>query len=131
MKENEYIADNLKKIRLSVKAGTTSSEMNLTIKPDFYDFIFGTGKNGLTPFEYQLAGKKKGDILPVQINKKMIPDFFEHIKLPLPMFLAPSDNFYLEIQINEISLPQDTEIIKTMAEIGGSCGCDCGCGCGC
>ncbi|QTA80374.1 Uncharacterized protein dnl_26760 [Desulfonema limicola] len=130
MNENKYFADNLKKIRVSVKAGTTASDMNLTIKPDFYDFIFGIGTNGLTPFEYLIAGKSKGDIVSAQISKAMIPDFFEHIKLPLPVFFHPSDIFYLEIQIKDISLTQNNEIIKAMAEIGGKCGCGCGCGTG-
>ena len=44
---------NLKKITLSLKAGTSKDSMNLTPKYSRLEFIFGLGSGGMTPFEYE------------------------------------------------------------------------------
>ena len=53
--------DAFTKVTLSVEAGSTPSSLDLIPHGSRFQFIFGLGNNGLSPFEIQLAHKIVGD----------------------------------------------------------------------
>ena len=128
---NQSLAvDMLRKISLSIEAGTSSGTMDLTKKPFEMDFIFGIGSNGLTPFEYELADKHQGHVFEVRVPRRSASIFFEHLAFSILKNIEFQDDFFLKASILNISTPESREIIKAMATKSG-CGDDCNCGCGC
>jgi hypothetical protein len=126
--------DNLKKISLSVEAGSTPQDMNLTPRPIACEFIFGIGPSGMSPFEYRLAGKKAGDSLLLPLAKHESQRFFEHIVVPIEHLFENRDAVYLKLTVVGAAAADSREIVKAMAEAAqlseSGCGGGCGCGCG-
>ena len=122
--------DNLKKITLSFQAGTSREAMNLTPEHPEFSFIFGLAPEGMTPFEFELAEKVKGDQVMIHLKKDSYNRFFEHLNPPVWDLFDDRDEIYLNIKILEISAAENREIVKAMAEMTAHGGCDCGCGCG-
>jgi hypothetical protein len=123
--------DNLKKITLALESGTSEDKMNLTSKPVEYEFVFGTGSEGITPFEYELANRSVGDEISLHVRKSEIPSFFEHLAPGINERVESSDSFYLKVKIANISAADNREIVKALAgnlTHGDDCGCGCGCG---
>jgi hypothetical protein len=114
----------LKKVTLSIEAGTTPESMDLTPQPFLFEFIYGLGARGLTPIEFQLADKTVEDEVRLQTNGEQIPQVFQH--LPLPSIRAPEnvDVLYLRFRVMEIIPAEQREVIKALAEIA-----DCGDAC--
>ncbi len=114
--ETEKI-DHLKKITLSIEAGTTSDSTDLTPQSSQFEFIYGLGISGLTPFEIQLADKTVGEEIHLHISREGIPQVFQHLilfPLPQPEHL---DSFYLKLKITKVIPADQREVIKTLAEI--------------
>lgn len=113
----------LKKITLSVKVQRDNESRDLT--PSFtFEFIFGLGTKGLTPFEYHLVNKKEGDEFDFQITKADIPSFFQHLTMStLPV---PGDFHSLSIkgEVIKVSPADQREVIKALAELA-RCGDHC------
>jgi hypothetical protein len=112
----------LKKVVLSWEAGRSPDAMD-TSGPQF-DFVYGIGTQGLSPFEYALADKQVGDMVTLQIERDRIPEIFEHIE-PHVLHL-PEDfrSFYFRVIVEKVVPADSREIIKAMAETA-SCGDDC------
>ncbi len=114
--EKEKI-DFLKKITLSVEAGTVPYSMDLSPQSSHFEFIYGLGSDGLTPFEFQLADKAAGDEVHLRINREEIREFFQHLILS-PLNLPENvDAFYLTVKIREVVPADQREVIKALAEI--------------
>jgi len=134
MNESNRHVENLKKITLSLAAGTSESTMDITPQPSSMEFIFGLGPEGMTPFEYRLVDHRIGDEVLIKIKPGDLSETFQHI--PRPVWILPQnlDTVYLRAKILTISQPDNREIVKAMAAIaqhgGDGCGGDCGCGCG-
>ena len=131
MDTKNLTVDNLRKITTSVEAGTSESQMELTAEPCDVTFIFGIGTSGLTPLEYQLANRSKGESLVIRVQRGGMSDFFGHLAVPFLQRIdcrKMADTFYLKVRITDIAAADNREILKAMAEKSG-CGCDCGCGC--
>lgn len=124
--------ENLKKITLSYQAGTSRDTMELSPKHPEFKFIFGLAPEGMTPFEFELAEKVKGDQVMIHLKKDSYNRFFEHLNPQVWDLFDDRDEIYLNIKILEISAAENREIVKAMAEMTahGGGGCDCGCGCG-
>ena len=126
--------DNLKKISLSVEAGSTPQDMNLTALPIAREFIFGIGQSGMSPFEYRLVGKKAGDSLLLPLAKTESQRFFEHIVVPIEHLFENREAVYLKLTVVNATAADSRAIVKAMAETAhlseGGCGGGCGCGCG-
>ncbi|MGD9413493.1 MAG: hypothetical protein PVJ18_01015 [Desulfobacterales bacterium] len=122
--------ENLKKVKLSMEAGTTAEHMNLIPQALEFEFIFGIGPAGMCPFEYQLVNKNKDDIVTLHLRKEEAHHFFGHLHLPLPNLLDKNNSVFLKIAILKIEQPDSKEVVKALAESAAhSGGCDCGCGC--
>jgi hypothetical protein len=122
--------ENLSKILLSIHAGTMPDTSDLSPEPIKFDFIFGLGTAGLTPFEYELSEKSEGDELSLQIRAEDIPQIFEHLRIPLPPIADPGGYYHLKIRIDSVAKTCASEVVKAMAELAGCGGDECGCGCG-
>lgn len=123
---------NLKKIKLSWQAGTSQDTMNLTPKYPGFEFIFGLGSGGMTPFEYELVDMVEGQSVLIHLKKEGIHHFFEHLSPPLLDLFDVRIDVYLKVRIEAVTPAENREIIKAMADMAahGGTGCDCGCGCG-
>jgi hypothetical protein len=123
--------ENLKKIILSIQAGTSQDTMDLSPKYPKVEFIFGLGLEGMTPFEYELADRSEGQSVLLHLKKEALYSFFEHLNPPLTDLFEGRDEVYLKVNIDAVTPAENREIVKAMAAMAGhgGAGCDCGCGC--
>ncbi len=107
----------LKKITLSVETGTGTDSMDLTPQSPQFEFIYGLGTSGLTPFEIQLADRTVGEEIQFHMRRDEIPQFFQHLVL-FPLNLPEDvDSFYLKLKIKSVLQADQREVIKALAEI--------------
>ena len=116
--------ENLNRIFLQIKAGCTADTMDITDSVIHFDFIYGLGSGGLTPFEYTLAELHCGDTVQLHIHTNEIDTYFEHIQLPVFYNVQKLPSFYLNILVHDVRKAEPREVIKAMASIAG-CGCSC------
>ena len=109
--------DTLKKITLSLEAGTTSDSTDLTPQPPQFEFIYGLGTAGLTPFEFQLADRTVGDEVHLHIGHEEMPQFFQHLILPPIDIPDDLNSFYLRFRVIKVIPADQREVIKALAEI--------------
>lgn len=123
--------DNLKKVTLSVTVGTFPQKSDIIDHPQSFRFIFGLGVDGLTPFEYALAGKSIGDQICLQLKPEELNRIFRHIIPPFINIMVSHSEFFLTAKIIAVEPADSREVIRAMANMA-ECGsaCDCGCGCG-
>jgi hypothetical protein len=119
----------LKKINLALSISSSEAFIDIIKIPQPMEFIFGVGVDGLTHFEYMLAGKQVGDELIFLLKKNNGHHQFAHLYRFLPRIPVDVDPVYLKIIVEDVSEPTQREIVKAMAE-SAACGADCGCGCG-
>ena len=124
--------ENLKKIALSIQAGTSQDTMDLIPRYPELEFIFGLGPEGMTPFEYALADRGEGESTLFHLKKKDFRSFFEHLNPPLTDLFDGRDDVYLKVNIDTVTPAENREVVKALADMAahGGAGCDCGCGCG-
>jgi hypothetical protein len=124
--------ENLKKITLSIQAGTSPDTLDLAPNYPEIEFIFGLGPEGMTPFEYELADKTEGESVLFHLKKEAFYSFFEHLNPPLTDLFDGRADVYLKVNIDAVTSAENREIVKAMAAMAahGGAGCDCGCGCG-
>lgn len=124
MNENLREVGPLKKISLLLEAGTRPDKTDLTAEPIPFEFIFGTGSQGLSPFEFELANKKEGDGLSMPIRGEELSDLFQHLFIPSLAIPESISAFYLKVKIVKVSEADPKEVIKAMAEAA-ECGDHC------
>lgn len=125
----------LMKVKLTFTAATSPDKTEIPLAQNGYEFVFGIGSGGLTPFEYELAEKNAGDHLDFHLRDSEVRVFFEHLYPPMLGVFLDHSELSLSARIISIEKAQNREIIKAMAEMTarseGSCSCGGGCGCGC
>jgi len=122
--------ENLKKIYLSLEAGKSKEHMDLRLSKPEFEFLFGIGPTGMTPFEYELVDKEEGDEILLRVQKDSVQVFFEHLHPPIMNLLEERKDVYLKVKIEKIIPAENREVVKAMAELTAhGHGCDCGCGC--
>ena len=119
--------DNLKKITLTIEAGTSTNKMDITARPQSMTFVYGLGTTGLTPLEYALADKSTGDVVLVNIRPGELARTFGHLQPPFETKLDVTAEVHLRVRVDKIKPAESREIISAMAAAA-ECGCDCGCG---
>lgn len=115
---------NLKKIAVLLEAGTRPDVMGLTHEPIPYDFVYGVGTHGLSPFEFELADKGEGDEMLIPVRTEEMADFFCHHFIPQLAIPEGVEELYLKTRIVGVSAADPREIIKAMAEAA-ACGTGC------
>jgi hypothetical protein len=113
--------ENLMKVSLTVNSGD-----NETSAP--FEFIYGVGPQGITPFEKALFGKAVGDQVRFDLSPADYCETIGHLEQPLLKQTGIMGPVSLRVTIDGIVKAKDQEVVKAMAS-GGSCS-DCGCGCG-
>jgi len=124
----------LKKITLSLLAGSTPDTMNLAQSPVTMEFIYGVGSSGLCPFETVLHDKQQGENLTLSVSADEAGEYFGHLLLPLRQALGlqlmPA-TMHLRIEVSGVRDADDREVVQSLAKAlaHGGCGGSCGCGC--
>jgi hypothetical protein len=122
-----------KKIALGFRAGSEADAMNPEPPGSDFTFVYGIGTDGLTPFEYLLAGKRERDDISFRVTRSEAAHFFGHILPAAAAFFANQDDVFFRVKIARIQTAEPREVIRAMADMtshGHGSGCDCGCGCG-
>jgi hypothetical protein len=128
MTEQPLQVDVLKKVSLTMQAGTTPELMNVISEPYPYHFIFGLGVNGLSPLEVKLSHKKIGEEVIVALDAKELHYAMHQHNLPLSLPAEDHNGIYMKIRIDMVSDPEQREVIKGLADQTSCHDCDCGCG---
>jgi hypothetical protein len=124
MNEQQQTIGPLKKIRLLFEVGTGPDQTDLTAEPIPFEFIFGAGSQGLSPFEFEIAGKKEGDNLSLRTRPEEVSGLFQHLLVPLFPIPEGTRIFFLKVKIAKVSEADPKEVIKAMAEAA-ECGDHC------
>lgn len=122
----------LRKIRLSLQAGTSAAVMDIPLADAEAVFIFGIGSDGLTPLECLLNGRREAETIAFRVSDAEAGRFFGHVAPSLDRLAERRDEVYFQVSILAVETPQPREVIQAMAELanrGHGHGCDCGCGC--
>ncbi|MBW2408880.1 MAG: hypothetical protein JRF72_03710 [Deltaproteobacteria bacterium] len=122
--------ENLKKITLNFEAGTSAQNMDLRVDNPEFEFIFGIGPSGISPFEYELADKTEGQHILVELKKENFDMMFEHLHPPIFHLINDKDSLFLRVAIKKIAAADQRDVVKALADVTAhGHGCDCGCGC--
>jgi hypothetical protein len=116
--------DHLTKVKLSIEAVNAQERSNSPSEPVSYEFVVGIGAHGYSPFEYELMGKEIGDVLTLTLDTEEISPFFEHLNIPLAPIPPNASSVRLNVRIDRITVPDQAEIIRAMAD-GTACGDHC------
>ena len=117
--------ENLMKVTATVQRTDTTTEKS---HGSLFEFIYGVGPSGITPFEKALFGKAVGDRIQFNIAHTDVCESMGHLEMPLREQTGIFAPVSMRVTITGIAKAEDREVVKAMAS-GGSCG-DCGCGCG-
>ena len=122
--------ETLKKISLKLEAGTSEQNMNLSLDNPDFEFIFGIGPSGITPFEYELVDKTEDQEILIELKQENLAVFFEHLQPPVIHADDDVKTLFLKIKIKTITAADQREVVKALADATAhGHGCDCGCGC--
>ncbi len=125
MTEQSRTIENLMKVTLKIQAADPSAAGDRGAP---FEFIYGIGPSGITPFEKALFGKGVGDRIQLDVIPGAFCETFGHLELPLGDPSASMGPVALLVTVVDLKRAQDREVVKAMAT-GGSCNdCDCGCG---
>ena len=116
MREDGLAVAPLKQIILILKAGTGPDKTDLTAEPIPFEFIFGVGAQGLSPFEFELAGKREGDCFTIPMRGEKVQEVFQHLLIPALQALEKVASFHLKTQIVGVREADPKQVIKAMAE---------------
>jgi len=117
--------ENLMKVTLDI---TADGEKGTNDQTAVFEFIYGVGAEGITPFEKALFGKSVGDRVRLEIGPADYRETVGHLELPLFEQIGIAKATCLKTTVAGIAKPEDREVVKAMASPG-SCS-ECGCGCG-
>ena len=129
----EFLNKSLKKLYLLLRVGSSEQEYNYTPEPVPFDFIYGIGHQGITPFEKLLTSLNEGESTSFALQRAELQQFFgkqaHQLRQVTGMHLVP-EQLYFEVQLTECLEPEPREMVQAMAKtIAHGCGggCDCGC----
>ena len=125
MDEQNQKIEALKTVSLSLEAGREAEEMDLTPKPLPFEMVVGLGREGFTPFEYELLGKKAEDTVEVGIIGGNLAEIFGHLDIPLPEKTRGLGSFFVRATVRQVRDAEQTEIVRAMARTVSGCGGDC------
>ena len=116
--------EKLKKVSLSIEAGTRPDHMDLISSPLSLEFVFGLGVEGLSPLEFELSDRSVGETFVLSLDRGRLNGLFGHIPVHLPVAGDEEGRLYLRIRVEGVTAADEMEIIRAMAE-NASCGGDC------
>ena len=122
----------LKKVTLSIIAGSEPEKTNKTSSPVIFEFIYGLASDGLCPFESALHDKSVGESLSFNVSNDGAQEFFGYHFSPLRQTLGLQimpQTIVLQAEITAVDDADNREVVQMMAKVGSGCGGSCGCGC--
>ncbi len=135
MNPSPIAVDVLRRVRLSLAAGSAMGRSDILPGPAPVDFIFGIGTDGITPFEYRLVHKLPGDRIELMVARNDLSRLFGHLApqmlaaLPIP---ARLNRWWLSVTIEMVSTADGRDVVRALARLSeaaeGGCGCAGGCG---
>ena len=134
MNPSPVAVDVLRRVRLSLAAGSAEGRSDIFPGPAPFDFIFGIGTDGITPFEYRLVHKLPGEHIEVMVDRNDLSRLFGHLApqvraaLPIPACLA---RWWLSVTIEMVSTADGRDVVRALARLSEAAGGGCGCGGGC
>ena len=114
-------------MKVSLNIHTTDASVDEDTGTPF-EFIYGVGPSGITPFEKALFGKGVGNRIKFDVAPSAFRETVGHLELPLREQSGIMAPVSLHVTITDVVRAHDRDVIIAMAA-GGSCS-DCGCGCG-
>ncbi len=123
-RDDDKRVNNLKKIVLSLEAGTRPGASDLTSEPVSWGFVFGIGSEGLAGFEYALADKQEGESVEITLDRETLRGMLGHLRIPLPLEGIDEGPVYLKVGIERVEAADQREVIRAMADASG-CGDHC------
>lgn len=117
--------ENLMKVCLEIKNNDPSDANR---QGHAFEFIYGVGGGGITPFEKALFGKRMGDRMVFDVSPAEFCHAMGHLAEALREQTGITASGSLEAVVTNVTRAGDREVVRAMAA-GGSCS-DCGCGCG-
>jgi hypothetical protein len=117
----------LKKVTLSINAGTRPEGNDLKPETSTFELIVGLGLEGLTPFEFLLSKQSQDERFALKLHPDEICKTFQHITLPHFDFPESTESIFFSFQVIKVEDPDSREVVKAMAELS-SCGegsCEC------
>jgi len=121
----------LKKIKVRMQAGSTDAVMDIALPTPEFDFIFGIGSGGLTPFECLLADRREAESISGRLAGAEADLFFGHVAPALGRLFETREAVFFNACVVAVETPAPREVIKAMADMaahGHAAGCGCGCG---
>ncbi len=99
-----------------------------------FSFIYGIGKDGLTPFECLLEGCQQGDFTQTEVNSGAMNEFFGVLLGQVKPFIEgkiiPLD-LRFGVEVIKVEEVENREVVAALAGAAGGCGSGGSCGCGC
>lgn len=130
MNQEPMVVESMRRVEVQFQAGSARNRNDLLTEPIRVKFIFGVGSTGLTPFEYDLSGRRCGDEIAVHLQRDQAFTYFEHLTGSVLPSLPVQDGYFLQATVTGVQPAESREIVNAMAKATGcGGGCDCGCGC--
>jgi len=123
----------MKKVQILLRAGTSQDTYSFTPEPVEYDFIYGVGSTGLTPFELALSDRYQGDVIHLSVSSGEAQQFFGtflgEVTSRTHIAILPAQTFF-EVTVGGIVDADNSEVVKALANsLKNGCGCGGSCGC--
>lgn len=114
----------MKKVVLSISAGSSPEHMDITPQPFDFDFIHGLGIEGLSPFEQLLVDKEIGETVTMSLAVTEQGPFLGNLSFP-PLLMPPDAvTLFLQVTVNKVETASGREVIQELAH-NAACGDDC------
>jgi hypothetical protein len=114
----------MSKVTLSLSAGEEGKGSEDGEDSKRFEFVYGIGPEGLTPFERVLEGRREKEELVLEIGGYEATHVFRHLWMPDLEALFHRGSPFLKIAVLSVSEADPREVIRALAETAG-CGDDC------
>ncbi|MFT5698460.1 MAG: hypothetical protein ACI8ZB_001315 [Desulforhopalus sp.] len=124
----------MKKVSISVclKAGLATGGSPAGVDP--FIFIYGIGRDGLSPFECCLEGAHVGESILFEVKRGDLAEYFSGLfpKIrPLVDGGVMPKKVFFEVEVKGVEEVDNREVVAALANSASGCGSGGSCGCGC
>jgi hypothetical protein len=116
-------ADMLKKVTITISPEAQTAMPHKGPAPLSCEFIYGIGPQGLTPFEYALAGKTIGDEFCITVDPSHFEETFQHLPVDIPKPPNDRTTVVYTIRVVNIASADNREIVGAMANLSACTDC--------
>lgn len=124
MSEQLESVDNLRKVKLLIKASKKDGGSEGSHAGEPYEFIFGIGSGGLSLVEMELQGLRQGGKVTLEVTQENLGEFFGHLQPPSLPELEKGARLSVTMIVEEVARAGQREIVQAMSDTA-ACGSDC------